>query len=240
MPAEAKKGLVPPDLLLGVALGGWVVEGGFNGPGQPANNWVRWERSGLAGPTAGRGHFWEAPEELLDRVAALGCDAVGLSVEWARLEPEEGRPDEAALERYADLLALCRQRGLAPVVTLSYQAHPWWLGEELWLTPGAPDRFAEHVGRVVPRLAGSCDRWVTVHQPNRLALGGWVGGDLPPRRRGAVADGWAAIDNLLTAHVLAYRAIHRVQPEATVTLDTAASALYDYDGLLVDLLCARH
>jgi beta-glucosidase len=43
----------------------------------------------------------------------------------------------------------------------------------------------------------------------------------------------------MTAHVLAYRTIHRVQPEALVTTNTSASSLYDYDRLLTDLLCAR-
>jgi 6-phospho-beta-galactosidase len=68
---------------------------------------------------------------------------------------------------------------------------------------------------------------------------GWVAGATPPGRRGAAADAWAVADNLLTAHVLAYRLIHGLQPDAEVTTNTSASSLYDYDRLLTDLLCAR-
>ena len=239
VPGDAGGGLLPPGFLFGVATAGFQVEGGFNGPGEPANNWVRWERSGRVEPSGVACDFWRQPEEALDRAASLGCDAFGLSVEWTRLEPEEGEFDDTALDRYAEIMAMATERGLAPVVTLHHFTHPWYLGEEFWLTPGSPDRFAAHVARVVPRLAPHCRRWVTVNEPNVVALTGWVNGACPPGRRGAVADAWAVADNLLTAHVLAYDVIHQAQPDAVVTTSTSSSSFYDCDRLLDDLLCAR-
>jgi beta-glucosidase/6-phospho-beta-glucosidase/beta-galactosidase len=237
--SEGAGGLLPPGFLLGVATSGYQVEGGFNGPHQPANNWLAWEHSGRAEPSGVACDFWAHPEPVLDRAAGLGCNAFRLSVEWSRVEPEDGQLDEGALGRYAAILAGCAERGLEPVVTLSHFTHPWWLGEEFWLTPGSPDRFARHVARVVERLASGCRRWVTVNEPNVLALMGWVTGAHPPGRRVAAADASAVIDNLLSAHVLAYRALHGAQPEALVTLTTSASSIYDYDRLLVDLLTVR-
>lgn len=230
---------MPPGFIFGVATSGFQVEGGFNGPGEPANNWIQWERAGRVEPSGIACDFWRRPEQALDRAAWLGCDTFRLSVEWARLEPEEGDFDDTALDRYAEILAMCRERGIAPMVTLHHFTHPWWLGEEFWLTPGSPDRFASHVARVVPRLAAHCRHWVTVNEPNIVALMGWVAGTTPPGRRGAAADAWAVADNLLTAHVLAYRVIHGLQPDAEVTTNTSTSSLYDYDRLLTDLLCAR-
>lgn len=233
------EGLLPAGFLLGVATSGFQVEGGFNGPGEPANNWVGWERSGRVEPSGIACDFWRHPEPALDRAAALGCNAFRLSVEWARLEPEEGEFDRGALDRYVAILAMCHERGMAPVVTLHHFTHPAWLGEEFWLTPGSPDRFLAHVQRVVPALAPHCRHWITVNEPNIVALMGWVSGACPPGRRGAAADAWAAADNLLTAHVLAYGAIRAAQPGAQVTTNTSASSLYDYDGVVTDLLCAR-
>jgi hypothetical protein len=226
------------DVLLGVTTAGYRIEGGVNGPGEPANNWVRWERSGRSARAA-TGDFWARPEPVLDRAAALGCDAFGLTVEWARLEPEEGVFDDAALERYAAILGLCAARGLTPVVTLHHATHPWWLGDEFWLTPGAPDRFAGHVARIAPRLTAACRRWVTVDHPSTVARRGWLVGAAPPGRRGAIADAWAVVDNLLTAQVLADAAIRRAQPDAVVVTTTGASSPYEQDRLLVDLLRAR-
>ncbi|HVX19951.1 MAG TPA: family 1 glycosylhydrolase [Acidimicrobiales bacterium] len=239
MADEPGAGLVPADFRLGLAWTGWEAEGGFNGPGQPADNRVRWAPTARAGPRWRVGDFWQQPQPTLDRAAAMGCTAFGLSVEWARLEPAEGRFDAAALDRYGDVLAMCRRRGLAPVVTLHHGTHPWWLGEEFWLTPGAPDRFAAHVARVVDRLAGGCDRWVTVDRPDLLAWAGWLSGQAPPGRRGALSDAWAVVDNLLTAHVLAFEALTAAQPDGQVAIGTGSSARYDDGPLLVDLLCAR-
>jgi len=231
--------LVPEGFLFGVGTSGFQVEGGFNGSGEPANNWLWWERSGRVEPSGLACDFWNRPEEALDRAASIGCDAFRLSVEWARVEPADGEVDERAIDRYAAILAMCADRGMAPVVTLHHFTHPWWLGTEYWLTPGSPDRFDSHARRVLPALVPYCRRWVTINEPNIVALTGWVSGAYPPGRRGAASDAWAVLDNLLTAHVLAYRTIHRLQPDAQVTMNTSASTIYDHDRLLTDLLSAR-
>jgi beta-glucosidase/6-phospho-beta-glucosidase/beta-galactosidase len=231
--------LVPAEFRFGVATSGFQVEGGFNGPGEPANNWLGWERMGRVEPSGLACDVWAHPEPALDRAAACGADLFRLSVEWARLEPAEGRRDDTALARYAELLAACTDRGLEPVVTLHHFTHPAWLGEEFWLRPGSPDRFAEHVAAVVPALVPWCRRWVTVNEPNVLALAGWVLGLFPPGRAGAVSDALCVMDNLLTAHVLAADAVRAVQPEATVTTNNGCASVYEFDRLWTDLLLAR-
>ncbi len=170
---------------------------------------------------------------------AIGCNTFRLSVEWARLEPEPDHFDEAALARYVEILGLCAARGLEPMVTLHHFAHPNWLGEEFWLRPGSPDRFAQHVQRVVPALAPHCRRWVTINEPNILMLMGWIEGAAPPGRRAAFADAYCVLDNLLTAHVQAFDAIAAVQRDAEVTCNTSSSSIYEHDRLLTDLLSLR-
>jgi beta-glucosidase len=222
-----------------VATSGFQIEGGYNGDGEPGNNWREWESVGRVERSGVACDFWAHPEEALDRAAAIGCDTFRLSVEWARLEPEPDRFDDAALDRYCEILALCEARGLSPVVTLHHFTHPWWLGEEFWLRPGSPDRFARHVARVVPALAAHCRHWVTVNEPNIVMLMGWVEGAHPPGRRLAFADAYCVLDNLLVAHVLASDAIAAVQPEAEVVCNTSSSSIYEHDRLLTDLLLLR-
>ena len=235
-PTGAAASLLGDGFLVGVATSGYQIEGGFNGPGEPHNNWSGWEDIGRAARSGIACDFWRHPEEALDRAAALGCNVFRLSVEWARLEPSPGNFDDAALERYAEILSLCGARGLAPMVTLHHFTHPWWLGEEFWLRPGSPDVFARHVARVVPALAPYCRHWVTINEPNIVALTGWIEGATPPGRRLAVSDAFCVLDNLLTAHVLAADAVAAVQPEALVTTNTSASSVYEHDRMLTDLL----
>ena len=224
---------------IGVATSGYQVEGGYNGGGQPANNWEAWERTGRAERSGVACDFWAHPEEALNRAEAIGCTTFRLSVEWARLEPEAGRFDEEALERYVEILEMCASRRLEPMITLHHFTPPRWLGEEFWLRPGSPDLFLRHVQRLLPALAPHCQRWVTVNEPNIVALMGWITGEYPPGRRYAFADAFCVLDNLLVAHVLVSDAIVALQPRAQVACNTSSSSIYEHDRLVTDLLSSR-
>jgi beta-glucosidase len=237
--AAAARDLLGDGFLVGVATSGYQLEGGFNGPDEPHNNWAGWEAMGRIERSGIACDFWRHPEEALDRAATLGCNAFRLSVEWARLEPQPEVFDEAALERYAEILSMCVARGLAPMVTLHHFTNPVWQGEEFWLRPGSPDVFARHVRRILPALAPYCRHWVTINEPNIVMLMGWVEGAAPPGRRMAVSDAYCVLDNLLCAHVLAADAIAEVQPDAEVTMNTSSSSIYEHDRMLVDLLQLR-
>ena len=231
--------LLPAGFRFGVATSAFQTEGGLNGPGQPANDWLEWERSGRVEPSGAALRFWEDYEDHLDRAVAAGCDAFRLSVEWARCEPVEDAIDETAFDRYGAILDACRERGLRPTVCLHHFTHPHWLGTDFWLRLDSPDRFARWAAAVVERLGGGCRNWLTLNEINGYAVQAYVLGTLPPGRLLAHGDLVRALDHMLTAHVLAHAAIHRRQPDATVSTDNHASSLYELDRLLIDILLAR-
>ncbi len=222
----------------GVATAGFQIEGGYNGPGEPANNWYRWESSGRVEPSGSAIGFWDRFEEQLDLVAGLGCDTFRMSVEWSRAEPEDGALDAAAFTGYRRILQACHDRHVEPLVTLHHFTHPGWLGEDFWLQPGAPERFAQWVRAAVGELGDLCINWVTVNEPNVLAIESFVTGTLPPGAVGRLRTAVRALDHLMTAHVLAYAAIHDLQPQATVATNNYALSLYELDRLPLDLLAA--
>ncbi|HVM66890.1 MAG TPA: family 1 glycosylhydrolase, partial [Acidimicrobiales bacterium] len=231
--------MLPPGFRFGVATAGFQVEGGYNGPGEPANNWAAWERTGRVEPSGIAVDFWHRYEDLLDRAAATGVDAFRLSVEWARVEPEPGVVDDSALARYESILAACHERGMQPLVTLQHFTHPAWLGEDFWLTDEAPERFAAWVELAVGRLAPRCRHWVTLNEVNVIGLCSYLLGMFPPGRRGAVGDMFRALDTLVAAHVRGYEVVHRLQPDAVVTTNNASMSLYELDRLVVDALLSR-
>jgi beta-glucosidase len=230
---------LPPGFRFGVATSAFQTEGGLNGPGEPANDWLEWERSGRVEPSGVALSFWDRYEDHLDRAVDAGCDAFRLSVEWARCEPAEGRYDEAAFDRYSAILVACHDRGLRPTVCLHHFTHPHWLGPDFWLDLDSPTRFATWVGAAVDRLAGGCRNWLTLNEINGYAVQAYVLGTLPPGRLLAHGDLVRALDHMLTAHVLAHATIHRRQPEAVVSTDNHASSLYELDRMLLDVLVAR-
>ena len=225
--------------LFGVATAGFQIEGGYNGPGQPANNWLAWEQVGRVEPSGDAVGFWDRPEEALDRAAGMGCNSFRLGVEWARVVPDQLGVDRAALDRYANIVTCCIDRGLEPLVTLHHFTHPAWLGEDLWLRPDAPDRYRSWVEVVVDALASSVRYWVTINEINALAIGSWLLGMFPPGRLLAFVDVAVAVDNLLAAHVAGYEIIHRVRADAVVTTNNTCLSVYEHDRMLTDLLLAR-
>jgi beta-glucosidase len=235
----AEEPCLPAGFTFGVATAGFQIEGGYNGPGEPANNWVAWEREGRVEPSGTAVEFWDRYEEQLDRVAGMGCDSFRLSVEWARCEPTEGQVDTDALDRYAAILDACGRRRLRPVVTLHHFTHPAWLGPDFWLDTDSPERFVGWVELAVDRLGRGCSTWITLNELNILAALSYLAGVFPPGRRGDFGAALRSLDHLLTAHVLAYRAIHRRHPEAVVATNNSCSSLYELDRMLTDVVLAR-
>lgn len=239
----------PADFLWGVSTAAYQTEGGLNGPGEPHNNWASHEQSGRVHRTGHAVAFWQRWPDDLDLARSLGVNAFRLGLEWARLEPTSGDWDLGALDRYADLIAGVFARGMTPVVTLHHFTHPRWLGDDPWLDPATPARFARFTRELAAALTPRLDRrgappvpfWVTVNEPNALAtatyyLDAFPRGPTPAPRRALSL----ALAHLVTAHVLARRALldhydahHLVAP--VVTFNAWASSSYAAGRYLVDL-----
>ena len=148
----AVPGLAFPDgFLWGTATAAHQIEGG-----NVNNDWWMFEHdpSGPCLESSGDGcDSWHRWPEDLDLVASLGLGAYRFSLEWSRIEPEEGEWSSAALEHYRALCAGCRDRGILPVVTFHHFTTPRWLAARGgWESPDAPARFARFCERTVGRL----------------------------------------------------------------------------------------
>jgi beta-glucosidase len=152
----------------------------------------------------------------LAAMESLGLSAYRFSVEWSRIEPEPGRWDDDALDRYAWLAAACRSRGIEPVVTLHHFTSPLWFGRAGgFLNVANLPAFAAFAGRVAARLARHVRTWITFHEPNVLVAAGYIAGGFPPGFR-SPPKAMRATRNVQAAHQAAYDAIHAIRPDAQV------------------------
>ncbi len=233
--------ILPEGFLLGAAVASFQVEGGLNGPGEPANNWKDWEATGRVWRKEPSGigvDFWNRYEEYFDLAKQAGCNALRFGIEWARVEPQRGQFDKEAIDHYAEMLKQCRNRGIQPLITLSHWTHPYWCGEKLWLSDESPEIFSSYVSKIVPALQDYSSHWVTINEMNALTMLSYLFGAFPPGLhsppRAAVASG-----HMLEAHIRAYEAIHATQPGAMVTTNNWSTSIYELDRLFIDLLSAR-
>jgi len=157
-------------------------------------------------------------EEDLDRAAELGTNAIRISLSWARLEPEDGRFDHASFDRYRQLLAHARARGLSPCVTLHHFTLPRWLVRDGGLLgKKLVPRFARFCARAGTELGAHVERWVTINEPNVLAFMSYFGKAWPPAR-GSAIDGGRALVALARMHAAGYGALKEATPETPVGL----------------------
>ncbi|MCX6961666.1 MAG: family 1 glycosylhydrolase [Verrucomicrobia bacterium] len=212
--------------LIGVATSGYQSEGGYNGPGEPQNNWGACEKSGRVDRTGRAVDFWNRYRGDFDLARGMGLNAFRLSIEWTRVQPSFTNAlgpapafDGAAVDAYADRVAACREAGMEPVVTLQHFTHPAWLGVDAWLDDGTPGAFQKFVQFTIERLNQRlCDhfgqppvRWyVTLNEPNMLVLNTYLNRHFPGGPEAGIPVGLRAYNRMLAAHVRAYNAI----PEA--------------------------
>ena len=60
-------------------------------------------------------------------LAELGFNLYRFSIEWARVEPEEGEFSSAELDHYRRMLAACHEHHITPLVTFHHFTTPRWI-----------------------------------------------------------------------------------------------------------------
>lgn len=148
-----------------------------------AADWWAWERDGDAPTSSDGSGFGVDFRDDLALVAELGCNAVRLTVEWARIEPVPDKVDRAVLDFYADVIDHARAVGLAPWVTLHSTSLPGWFAED---EGGFRDERAReywwtrHVDRCAERFGASPVGWTPIEDPIGWAVRGYHLANRPP------------------------------------------------------------
>jgi beta-glucosidase len=180
------------------------------------NDWWHWEQQGNIerGETSGKAtDHWNRFREDIRAAAEMGLNTYRFSIEWSRLEPEEGQWDKNALGWYENLIDACESAGLLPMATLHHFTIPEWLARRGGITSEHyVDKFAGFVRKVAPALVPRVPLWCTINEPVALVVGAYLGGYMPPALcQPKLAS--LALRNLLRAHVRAYDILHAERGE---------------------------
>ncbi len=194
----------PQGFLWGAATSSHQIEGGNR-----FNDWWDWEDRGRATERSGRAcGSWERYEEDFDLAKSFGHNAHRLSIEWSRVQPEEGRWDDEAVRHYQDVLKALKARGLEPVVTLHHFTLPLWFSKiGGWENPKAAEYFAAYTRVMVRALGPDIRFWITFNEMNVMTFKGYLEGAWPPGKR-SILSGWLAARHLVQAAYRSYEVIH--------------------------------
>ncbi len=227
----------PQDFFWGAATASYQVEGGIENC-----DWAQSAQKRLV-PECGKAcdHYNRFREDF-DIAKELGHTAHRFSIEWARIEPEEGVFDSGAIAHYRDVLMALRERNLEPLVTLWHWTLPTWLSETGGIErKDFPTLFARYCAHVVTQTSDLATHYATLNEPYSTIINGWVRGTFPPFHRFppisfahlpsdtalskyAVNDWLGVIKFYTLAHVLAdahntaYHAIKTIAPGVEVSI----------------------
>ncbi len=114
-------------------------------------------------------HFHRYPQDIA-LLKQLGFGAYRFSIEWARIEPEEGKFSLAALDHYRRMIACCLEHDVQPCVTFHPFTSPrWFTADGGWEDIGNVDRFLRYCERAVAHLGDLIHTAYTINEANLMA-----------------------------------------------------------------------
>ncbi|HTR54932.1 MAG TPA: family 1 glycosylhydrolase [Kofleriaceae bacterium] len=158
----------------------------------------------------------------------MGLDSYRFSIEWARIEPQQGMIDDNAIQHYRDELTMLASLGIRPVVTIHHFSNPIWVADPRDSacaagptatnlcglgSAGGPQiiaAMAAHAGLLASRLGDLVDEWGTENEPVNYLVASYAVGIFPPGKvalASIVQDFAPVARDYLAAHAAMYDAI---------------------------------
>ena len=153
------------DFFIGAATAAHQVEGG----NIHSDYWAQEHmvHTDFLEPSGNAVDHYHRYDEDIRLMAQAGLNAYRFSIEWARIEPEEGQFDESEIEHYRDVIKVCRENGLEPIVTLHHFTSPKWLiSKGGWESDETPGYFARYTRYVMEHLGESLRYVCTINEAN--------------------------------------------------------------------------
>jgi len=202
----------PEGFLWGASTSAMQVEGGIVG-----SDWSVADSKGAVPPIGKACDFYNRYEEDFDIAKSLNLNTFRFSVEWARIEPKEGKFDEKELEHYKAVVRALKARGLEPFVTIWHFSLPEWFSKSgSFGRRDAPKLFARYASKVAEALGEDAEFYITINEP--LV---WLG------EQGVTVNSSPGMfpnpfnyfyfwKQLVRAHKAAYTAIKKANPHAQI------------------------
>ena len=130
----------------------------------------------------------------------LNQNATRISLEWSRIEPQEGQFSEKEIEHYEKVLQSAKAHGLKTFVTLHHYANPkWFAAQGAFMQTSSVDTFFRFASVVADRLSQYTDFWLTFNEPEVYATHSYLLGKYPPQER-SLRKTLRVVNHLIKAH----------------------------------------
>jgi len=143
----------------------------------------------------------------IELMKSIGLTTYCFSLDWSRIEPEQGTFDEQELNSYLELCTELTRNNIIPIVILKSHCDPLWFG---YIGGFEKEKnsalFERYCLKVYQHLSPVVSRWVTFWAPEAYAMLGYLAGTIPPGIK-SLRSAAQVLKNELEAHVNVYKAI---------------------------------
>ncbi len=167
-------------------------------------------------------------KEDFDLLQKMNMNAYRFSIEWSRIEPEEGSWNAEAITYYKEYLKELKHRDIEPVVTLLHFTMPVWFAEKGGFTRRANVKyFVRYVEKVMTELGQDMKWIITINEPEVYSTLSYIAQMWPPAERN-ILKALIVLGNLAKAHNRAAKLIHKMSRKYKVSV--AKHSVYVYAG----------
>ena len=169
------------------------------------NDWWEWEQSGGTEPSGKACDHYNRFREDISLAKELCHNSHRFGLEWSRLEKEDGKWDRSEWAHYKAVIDELAANRIIPLITLNHFALPlWFKNKGGWLNDRSPEYFARFCVKAIEELGRYCDHWITINEPNILAILSYHYGIWTPCKKD-FNEAMIVLKNMLKGHVLAYQ-----------------------------------
>ncbi len=217
-----KMPVFPRGTIFGASTSAYQVEGCAGDNGRSPSIWDTFShsygktRNGATGDAASE-HCKRYIEDV-SIMGRLGLDAYNFSISWPRIMPE-GRINinNKGLDFYDRLTDELMKAGIRPFASLYHWDYPQQLFRETggFMLRRSALYFADYAEVVVKKLGDRIKDWITISEPRKHTVAGYILGEHAPGLHRPVYFG-RVIHNQLLSHALAMERIKGISPAARV------------------------
>lgn len=201
----------PKNFIWGTATAAHQIEGN-----NVNSDWWAWENSSKNSdlhiePSGIACDSYNRYKEDFDLCKKLNNNAVRISIEWARIEPKEGKFVKEEFEHYRQVLRYAKEKGLKTFVTLHHFTNPnWFFKKGGWVNLNAPKYFARYARVCAEELGDLVDVYLTINEPQVYALMSYIKGEWLPEKKNFILAFITQV-TMMIAHLKAYTQIKLVR-----------------------------
>ena len=202
----------PSDFIWGVATASHQIEG------DNSNNWTHFEEQENKERSGRACEHWTRWEEDHLLLTELGVNSYRFSIEWSRIEPEQGEWDEDAIKIYSNMIDSLISKGIEPMITLHHFSHPIWFEDKGgFYNQENLVHFKNYCTKIFPYFSDRVSKWCTVNEPEVFSIMGYHMGMFPPGKKSPL-KAIRVMKNVMIAHGEVYHELKKLSPNSYIGL----------------------